>query len=136
MLLKEHSLGWQKKIATAADQEKRLKDLALLKTTCVDGKVLEFPYVKTLQNITDDRSFQNFKFNSVDRAKISICNNTIIWTDKIIACVKNRFEDDSHKDILQAAYEVLNSWTVMVVTPKKNTTESRGKTEQWQRQGK
>ena len=58
MSLKELSLGWQKKIVTAADQERRLekalKDLAMLKTICVNGKVLELPYVETLQNITND----------------------------------------------------------------------------------
>ena len=58
MSLKELSLGWQKKIVTAADQERRLekalKDLAMLKTICVNGKVLELSYVETLQNITND----------------------------------------------------------------------------------
>ena len=66
MPLKEILLGWQKKILTALDLEKRLekalKDLAMLKTICHDGKVLELPYVRILlQNMTDDRSFQNFK---------------------------------------------------------------------------
>ena len=40
MSLKELSLGWQKKIVTAADQERRLektlKDLTMLKTTGVN----------------------------------------------------------------------------------------------------
>ena len=74
----------------------------MLKTICVDnGKVLELPYFKTfLQNITDDGSFQNFKFNYVERVKITICNNAITWTDKIIGCVENRSEDDSHRDII------------------------------------
>ena len=36
-------------------------------------------------------------------AKITICNNTVLWTNEVIKCVKSRFEDDSHKDILQAA---------------------------------
>ena len=55
---------WQKKIDTASDPEKRLekalKDLAMSKTICDNGKVLELPYVKTLlKNATDDGSFQN-----------------------------------------------------------------------------
>ena len=63
MALKELSLGWQKNVVTAADQERGLKkaleDLAMLNTICFNGKVLELQYVKTLlQNITDDRSFQ------------------------------------------------------------------------------
>ena len=66
MPLKELLLGWQKKILTAVDQERRLekalKGLAMLKTICHDGKVLELSYVKILlQNTTDDSSFQNFK---------------------------------------------------------------------------
>ena len=36
--------------------------------------------------------------------------------------VKSRLEDDSHKDILQAAYKVLNSWTVIEEGPKENMT--------------
>ena len=96
MSLKQLSLGWQKEIVTAADQERRLekalKDLAMLKTICVNGKVLELTYVEILQNITNDRSFQNFKFNYVDRAKTTICNNAVIWTNKVIGCVKSRFE--------------------------------------------
>ena len=58
-------------------------------------------------------SFQNFKFNYADRVKTTICNNAVIWTNKVIGCVKSRFEDDSHKYILQVAYKVLNSWSVM-----------------------
>ena len=116
--------AWDKK---EYDQERRLKkalkDLAILKITCVNGKFLELQYIKTqVQNITDDSSFQNFKFNYVERAKITICNNAVIWTDKVIGCVKSRFEDGSHKDILQAACKALNSWTVMEETPKENTT--------------
>lgn len=62
MPLKELSLGQQKKIVTAVDQERRLekplKDLAMLKAICINGKVLELPYVKILlQNKTDDGSF-------------------------------------------------------------------------------
>ena len=57
--LKELWLGWQKKTNTAIDQESRLKkalkDLAMLKTICDNGKVLKLPYVKTrLQNTSDD----------------------------------------------------------------------------------
>ena len=81
-------LGWQKKKVTPADQEKRLentlKDLAMRKTTCVNGN--------------DDGSFQNLKFTNVNRAKITICNNVFIWTNKITGCAKSRFKDDSHKD--------------------------------------
>ena len=98
----------------------------MLKKTCVNGKVLELPHVKSLlQNITDDDSFQNFKFNYVERVKITICNNAVIWTDKVIGYVKSRFDDDSHKDILQAAHKVLNSWTVMEETPKENIAGPR-----------
>ena len=97
----------------------------MLKPTCFNGKVIELPYIKTLlQNITDDSCFQNFKFRYVERVKIAISNNTVIWTDKVNGCVKSRLEDDSHKDILQAAYKVLNSWTLMGETPKENTTGS------------
>ena len=101
-----------------------------MKTICVNGKVLELPYVKTLlQNTTYDESFQNFKFNYVERAEITIYNNAIMWIDKVIGCVKSHFEDDSHKDIIQAVYKVLNSWTVMEETPKENTTRSGSETE-------
>ena len=101
-------MGWQKKILTAVDLERRLgkalKDLATLKTICDDGKILELPYVKSLlQNTADDGSFQNFNFNDVQKAKITNGNNTVIWTDKVIRCVENRFKDDSHKDIMQVA---------------------------------
>ena len=118
--------AWDKK---EYDQERRLKkalkDLAILKITCVNGKFLELQYIRTqVQNITDDSSFQNFKFNYVERAKITICNNAVIWTDKVIGCVKSRFEDGSHKDILQAACKALNSWTVMEETPKENRQDS------------
>ena len=59
--LKELWLGWQKKTNTAIDQESRLKkalkDLAMLKTICDNGKVLKLPYVHTrLQNTSDDGS--------------------------------------------------------------------------------
>ena len=70
----------------------------MLKTICVNGKVLELPYFKTL--LDDNGSFQNFKFNYAERVKITICNNAITWTDKIIGCVENRSEDDSHRDII------------------------------------
>ena len=101
-----------------------------MKTICVNGKVLELPYVKTLlQNTTYDESFQNFKFNYVERVEITIYNNAIMWIDKVIGCVKSHFEDDSHKDIIQAVYKVLNSWTVMEETPKENTTRSGSETE-------
>ena len=127
MPLKEISLGWHKKIVAAVDQkrrlEKALKDLAMLKTICYSGNVVELlPYVKTLfQNANNDGSFQNFKFNHVERAKITIFNNAVIWTDKVIGCVKSYFEDDLHKDTIQSAYKVLNYWTVMVEKPKQNT---------------
>ena len=52
MSLKELLLGWEKKVITAVDQEgilkRALKDVAMLKTICDNGKVIEFPYVKTL----------------------------------------------------------------------------------------
>ena len=64
MPLKELLLGWQKKLGTAVDQERRLekvlKDLAMLKTICVNHKVLEPPYAKTV--------FQN-KFQSMLRGR-------------------------------------------------------------------
>ena len=63
MALKELSVGWQKNVVTAADQERGLKkaleDFAMLNTICFNGKVLELQYDKILlQNITDDSSFQ------------------------------------------------------------------------------
>ena len=74
-------------LAWEANQERRLekalKGLAILKTICVNGKVFELSYIKTLlQNTADNGSFQNLKFNYVERAKITICNNAIISTDK------------------------------------------------------
>ena len=49
--LKQLWLGWQKKTNTAIDQESRLKkalkDLAMLKAICDNGKVLKLPYVQT-----------------------------------------------------------------------------------------
>ena len=41
--------------------------------------------------------------------------------------------DDSHKDILQATYKVLNSWTVMEENSKKNTAESGRETEYYKK---
>lgn len=41
--------------------------------------------------------------------------------------------DDSHKDILQATYKVLNSWTVMEENPKENTAESGRETEYYKK---
>lgn len=71
-------------------------NLAILETIFVYRKVLEVPYVKTLlQNATDDRSFQNFTLNNVERAKITFCNHAIIRINKCIGCLKSRFEDDS-----------------------------------------
>ena len=88
-------------------------------------KALELPYVKTLlQNSTDDGTFQNFKFIYVERAKITICINGVILTNKVMGCVKSHFEGYSDKDIIQAAYKVLNSWTVMEETPMENTRGS------------
>ena len=68
-----------RKIFTAVDLErnleKALKDLAMLQTTCNERKVLELQYVQTLlPNTTDDSSFQNFTFNNIDKAKITIFN--------------------------------------------------------------
>ena len=57
-----------------------------------------------LQNTTDGGFFQTFKFNYVETAKIAISNNGVIWTDEIIGRIKSLFKDDSHKDIIQAAY--------------------------------
>ena len=52
MSLKELLLGWKKKVITAVDQEgilkRALKDVAMMKRICDNGKVIEFPYVKTL----------------------------------------------------------------------------------------
>ena len=94
---------------TAVDQERRLekspKDLSTLKTICINGKVLELPYVKTFHNTTDDGSFQFFEFNYVKKAKIAICNNAVIWTNKVTGCFKSRFEDDSHKDIIKRSLQ-------------------------------
>ena len=82
-------------------------------------------YDKTLLQYTiDDGYFQNFKFNYAERVKITICNNAVIWTNKVIECIKRRSKDDSRKDIIQAAYKVLNFWTVTEETPKENTSGS------------
>ena len=62
-----------------------------------------------LQNTTDGGFFQTFKFNYVETAKIAICNNAVIWIDEIIGRIKSLFKDDSHKDIIQAAY--VRFWT-------------------------
>ena len=62
------------------------------------------------------------------RAKFKICNNAVVPTNKFIRSLKIRFEDDSLEDIIQTAYKVLNSWTVMKETPKENTTTSRYET--------
>ena len=82
-------------------------------------------YDKTLLQYTiDDDYFQNFKFNYADRVKTTIFNNAVIWTNKVIECIKRHSKDDSRKDIIQAAYKVLNFWTVMEETPKENTSGS------------
>ena len=82
-------------------------------------------YDKTLLQYTiDDGYFQNFKFNYTERVKTTICNIAVIWTNKVIECIKSRSKDDSRKDIIQAAYKVLNFWTVMEETPKENTSGS------------
>ena len=83
MPLKELSFGWQKRLVTAVDQERRLEkaldDLALLKTICDSGRILELPYVKTLlENTKDDGLFQDFKFNYLERAKTTIVSNASI----------------------------------------------------------
>lgn len=103
---------WQKKkVTTTAAQEKRLentlKDLAMLKTTCA--------------NSNDDGSFQNLKFTNVNTAKITICNNAFIWTNKITGCAKSHFKDDSHKHI--PVYKILNSGTVQLDCNGRNTKE-------------
>ena len=59
----------------------------MLKTIFDNGKVLKLPCVKTLLKIQDNVSFQNVKFNFVEKAKITICNNAVIWTDKVTGCV-------------------------------------------------
>ena len=86
----------------------------MLKTICNNDKVPELPYVNNLlQNTTDDSSFQYFKFNYVEIAKITNYNNAFIWTNKVIGCIKSCFKYGSHKDIIQTAYKVLISWTMM-----------------------
>ena len=67
--------------------EKALKDLAMLKTIFDNGWALKLPCVKTLLKIQDNVSFQNVKFNFVEKAKITICNNAVKWTDKVTGCV-------------------------------------------------
>ena len=42
-----------------------------------------------IQNTTNDESFQNYKFNDVEKAQITVCNNAVIWTHKVIGCVKS-----------------------------------------------
>lgn len=80
----------------------------------------------------DDDSFQNLKLNYVERTKIIICSNAVIWSNKVIGSVKRRFEDDSHEDIVQAAYKVLNSWRVMEEIPKENMRRSGCETEHFE----
>lgn len=72
----------------------------MLKIISINVKVLELAYFKILlQNTTDDCSLQNFQFNyDVEKAKIAIFNNAVIWTNKIIGSVKSPLGDDSHKD--------------------------------------
>ena len=79
--------------------------------------------------IPDSHMSRLFKLNYVEMAKITNYNNAFIWTDKIIGCIKSSFKDDSHKDITQAAYKVLTSWTVMEATPNQNKTRFGCKTE-------
>ena len=108
----------------------------MLKTICNNGKVNQPPHVSTLlQSKTDDCSFQNFKLYYIEWAKITVCNNSVIWTIKVIGCVKSRFVTDSHEDIIQAEYKVLNCRTVIEETSKKNATRSEYETEQ-ERKGK
>ena len=94
----------------------------MLKTICDNGKVFELLHVKMLlQNTTNDGSFQNFEFNYLERAKIANCNNAGILTDKVIGCIKSRFEDDLYRYFIQAAYKIPNAWNVMEETPKEKT---------------
>ena len=121
MPLKELSLGWQKTLVTAVDQERRLEkaldDLALLKTICDNGRILELPYVKTLlENTKDDGLFQDFKFNYLERAKTTIVSNASIWVEKVTECVRNRFDSDTNKVIVNAAYVNVNDDTSEVAT--------------------
>lgn len=81
----------------------------------------------------DDDSFQNLKLNYVERTKIIICSNAVIWANKVIGSVKRRFEDDSHEDIVQAAYKVLNSWRVIEEIPKENMRRSGCETEHFEK---
>ena len=93
----------------------------MLKTICNNDKVprtLIFDSQTLLQNTTDDGSFQDFKFNYVEMAKIKNYNTAFIWTNKVTGCIKSSFKDDLRKDIIRAAYKVLISWTVMEETPK------------------
>ena len=46
------------------------------------------------------------------RAKTTVCTNAIIWTDKIIECVRTCFEGNVHRDIIDATYKVLNTWNM------------------------
>lgn len=71
----------------------------MLRIISINVKVLELACFKILlQNTTDDWSLQNFQFNYVEKAKIAIFNNAVIWTNKIIGFVKSPLGDDSHKD--------------------------------------
>ena len=96
MPLKELSFGWQIKIVTVADQERRLekelKGFGMLKIACVNGKngkFLEVPYGKTvLQNITDDSSFQNFNFSYVERAKLQFAKMPLYGPSKLLDASK------------------------------------------------
>ena len=117
MPLKELSLGWQKNVVSAVDQEQRqeksLSNILMLKSICEKGKVLELPYVKTiLDNIHDD-CCQTFNFNNVERAETTISNNAVIWCDNEIDCVRNRFDEDTNKPIIDAANMILNSWSIL-----------------------
>ena len=73
-------------------RKKKLKDFGTLKTACVNGKNgkdLELPYGKTLlQNITDDGSFQNFKFSYVERAKLKFAKMPLYGPSKLLDASK------------------------------------------------
>lgn len=121
---------WQKKIDTASDPEKRLekalKDLAMSKTICDNGKVLELPYVKTLlKNATDDGSFQNSIM--LRRQNLQFVILPSYGPTKLLD-VSKPVSKWTHIKISYKHHEVLNSLTLMEKASKKNSTGSGSET--------
>ena len=108
MPLKELSLGWQKNFVSAVIKKKTRKVI-------IEHLNAEEYYVKTILDNTHDDCYQTFHFNNVERTKTTIPNNAIIWCDNVTDCVRNCFDEDTNKPIIDAASMILNSSTILQV---------------------